>query len=169
MKPQIILVDEADRLVGYKDRALVDHNDIYRVSALWLTDSKTGDTLLAQRKRTKKHDPGKWSTAAAGTNDKGETYEQNMIKEAYEELGLKDVRLRLGPRQFVDSGQHRMFCQWFLAQVDKDTVTITIQDEELEGVRWMSIAELIRDVELHPEAYIASMKVYLPALIEHSL
>ncbi len=45
---QIPIVNEEDQLIGYKDRAAVQSNDIYRVSAVWITDSK-GDILLAQR------------------------------------------------------------------------------------------------------------------------
>ena len=157
MKSDIIIVDEDDAIIGYKRRDLITYNDIYRVSGLWLTDAKTGDVLIAQRKWTKKNDPGKWSAAAAGTNDKGETYEQNILKEAREELGLTDLQLRLGPKQFVDDSEHQFFCQLFVASIDKEQTTITMQAEELEAVRWIPVATLIQDVQHHPDRYVPSI------------
>lgn len=164
MNAEIIIVDEDDNPIGYKRRDLIDHNDIYRVSGLWLADRKTGDVLLAQRKLTKKSDPGKWSAAAAGTNDKGETYEQNMLKEMREELGLTNIKLVKGPKQFIDNGKHRGFCQWFRAEVDKDSTEITIQEEELEGVKWMPVAELVKDLKLYPDRYPAYLEDFLRLL-----
>ena len=164
MQSDIIIVDENDEPIGHKRRDIIDHNDIYRVSGLWLTDSKTGDVLLAQRKWTKKNDPGMWSAAAAGTNDKGETYEQNIAKEVWEELGLKGISFIRGPKQFIDDGKHRFFGQWFLAQTDKDTTEITIQEEELEAVKWLPAAELVADVERHPSYYPPYIKDCLTVL-----
>ena len=70
MSEEIIIVDKEDNIIGYKDRYKLDPSDIYRVSALWLTNSKE-DILLAQRSFDKKHYPGKWGPAVAGTVKKG--------------------------------------------------------------------------------------------------
>ncbi len=69
MRSKIIIVDRDDGIIGSKLRGTLNYEDIYRVSALWLTDSLSGDILLAQRKWTKVNDPGKWSAAVSGTND----------------------------------------------------------------------------------------------------
>jgi isopentenyldiphosphate isomerase len=164
MQSDIVIVDENDTPIGYKRRDLIDHNDIYRVSGLWLTDLRSGDVLLAQRKWNKKNDPGKWSASAAGTNDKGETYEQNIKKEIFEELGLIDLELVVGPKQFIDDGGHRFFGQWFLSQVDKNSIKITIQEEELEGVKWISIARLIEAIKARPDDYVPYIKDCLVTL-----
>lgn len=79
---KIQIVDENDKFVSNKERSEVDYkSDIYRVSALWLTNSK-GQTLLAKRAMVKDKDPGKWGPAVAGTIDEGETYDENIYKEA---------------------------------------------------------------------------------------
>lgn len=40
-KPKIIIVDENDEPIGAKERGtLDDYKDIYRVSALWITNEK---------------------------------------------------------------------------------------------------------------------------------
>ena len=50
---RIIIVDESDEVIGYKERGTLNPEDIYRVSALSVENS-IGQVLLAQRKFTKK-------------------------------------------------------------------------------------------------------------------
>ena len=57
-KPKIIVVDENDKIIGHKNRGTLKKEDIYRVSALWITNSR-GEILLARRHHTKSHHPRK--------------------------------------------------------------------------------------------------------------
>ncbi len=83
-----IIVDENDKRIGLKIRRDIKQEEIYRVSALWIENSK-GDVLLAQRSFDKKNNPGQWGTAVAGTVEEDEDYDLNIYKEAEEEIGLK--------------------------------------------------------------------------------
>src|SRR3989338_6686941 len=87
IKQQIPIVNDRDVGIGYKFREEITKEDIYRVSALWVTNSQVM-ILLAKRALTKKNSPGEWGPAVSGTVDKGETYEGNIYREAEEELGL---------------------------------------------------------------------------------
>ena len=107
-KPKTIIVNENDEIIGYKGKGTLEKSDIYRVSALWIQNSK-GDILLAQRKLTKKHSPGKWGPAVAGTNDEGESYESNIIKETEEEIGLKGYGFKKRDK-FRRSEKNNFFC-----------------------------------------------------------
>ena len=78
-KPKIIIDNENDEIIGYKNINALNQSDIYRTSALWIKNSK-GDIFLAQRAFSKKHSPGKWGPAVAGTIEKGETYYTNIIQ-----------------------------------------------------------------------------------------
>jgi isopentenyldiphosphate isomerase len=156
MKQQIQIVDDSDNLIAHKARADVDPaKDIYRVAALWLTNS-SGDVLIAQRKFTKESNPGKWGPAVAGTVDEGETYEINIYKEAEEEIGLTGVTFQIGPKLRAYEPRNH-FTQWYTAQVDRAADSFVIQEEEVEAVKWISQAELIRDVGVNPDRYITSM------------
>jgi isopentenyl-diphosphate Delta-isomerase len=161
---KIIIVDRNDKPIALKTFSEINNIDIHRVSALWLSDLNTGDCLITQRKWTKHHDPGKWMAAASGTVDEGETYEQNMIKEIEEEIGLSNLHLIEGPKEFVDDGKHKFFVQWFTAQVDKDDVTIKIQSDEVEAYSWINKDELIEDVRQDPNKYVPSMQNALKIL-----
>ena len=112
MVQNIIVVDENDNIIDNKPRDIVDEEGlIYRFSALWIKNSKR-ESFLAKRAYTKTHHPGKWGPAVAGTVDEGESYEDNMIKEAEEELGLINIKLIKGPygKSF---GKYNHFTQWF--------------------------------------------------------
>lgn len=155
-KEQTIIVDDEDNIVGYKDRDKIDwKKDIYRVSALWLTNSK-GEILLAQRSKNKTKDPGTWGPAAAGTVEKGESYEENIIKEMEEEIGLASASLKLGPKVRISSPRN-YFTQWYIAKADKEANEFKVQKEEVEQVKWFSVDFLVKDVKENPSRYIPSM------------
>ena len=156
VKEKIILVDKTDNIIGSKERGTLDQDDIYRISALWIKNTKE-EFLLAQRKLTKKNDPGKWGPAVAGTNDVGETYESNILKEAKEEIGLEKFNFSKS-KKIRKQGHHNYFCQWFVAIVDKNISDFKIQEEEVEQIRWISKQELIEDLSKNPSRYVPSMK-----------
>lgn len=154
MKPKIPIVDENDNVIGYKNRQEILPTDIYRVSALWITNSR-GDILLAQRSFNKAHDPGKWGRAVAGTVEANETYEENIIKEAAEELGIKGIRFTLGPK-LKRNGRHLHFTQWFTCVIDKPESYFKIQPQEVAAVRWLAKGKLINDFKNKSQNYLAS-------------
>ncbi len=51
-----------------------------------------GELFLQKRKENKKVQPGKWDTSVGGHISLGDTVEQGLIREAKEELGLKNVK-----------------------------------------------------------------------------
>ena len=108
---RVPIVNEQDELIEYKDMNDRKEDEIIRVAALWLINEKS-EILLAQRSLNKKRDPGCWGPAVAGTVEEGETYESNIIKEAEEEIGLKDLKptLEIKNRR---SSSHEYFGQWF--------------------------------------------------------
>lgn len=156
MKQQI--VDKDDNLIAVKERDQIDYKtDIYRVAALWLTNSN-GEVLIAQRKLSKDKDPGLWGPAAAGTVEEGETYESNIYKEAQEEIGLEGIKFEKGPRLFI----HRprtFFCQWYTAACDWPANKFIPQETEVEKVEWIHGERLARDIRQHPQKYVSQMPI----------
>jgi len=148
------IVDDQDNIIGAKPRNDVTYADIYRVSSLWLTNSH-GDVLVAQRSWKKSKNPGKWGPAVAGTVEEGETYEQNIYKEADEEIGLTRIKFSLGPKLFVDEdGQRRFFNQWFLGQVDWPLNRFTVRKTEVEAIAWITSDQLLTELKRNDEKYI---------------
>lgn len=156
MGSKIIIVNKNDKVIGYKDRDKITSSDIYRVSSLWIVNSK-GETLLARRAYTKSHDPGKWGPAVAGTVEKGETYYSNIIKESGEELGLLDVKpIKAHKERFF--GKWTYFCQWYMLKDKKSEVDFKINRHEIVEIRWFSKKALKKELDEKPEEFIGSIE-----------
>src|SRR3989339_1888519 len=162
MSEEIIIVDKNDEVIGYKLRQNIKPSDIYRVSALWLTNSR-GDILLAQRAFDKKQHPGKWGPAVAGTLEKGETYDSNILKECAEELGLINFSFVKGPKTFYNS-DYIHFTQWYIAILDKKIKDFDIQPEEVVKIRWFSKSDLEYQVKNNPENFLPNLPSYFKLL-----
>jgi isopentenyl-diphosphate delta-isomerase len=154
-----IIVDENDNVIGTKERDQIGPEDIYRITALWLTNSK-GEVLIARRALSKLHDPGMWAVAVAGTVDEGETYDQNMVKEAEEELGIKGVKLKPLYKDFVVSirgdNQHKYFKKVYWLDKDYSLKDLKFDPREVMAIKWIFFDDLIKDVKVHPENYVPS-------------
>ena len=87
MREKVIVVDKNNNIIGSKYRDELQSNDIIRVVGVWIENEK-GEVLIAQRSFNKKHDPGKWGPAVAGTLEEGESYALNILKEVKEEIGI---------------------------------------------------------------------------------
>ena len=154
-------MDDDDKIIGFKNRDEIDYkNDIYRVSALWLVNSE-GEILLAQRHRNKDKDPGVWGPAVSGTVEEGETYYENIVKEAAEEIGLTGVEFVEGPKQRIYEPRN-FFTQWYVATVEKPEGSFIIKEEEVEKIAWVGPSFLKKDSTEHPEKYVATM----PKIVE---
>jgi len=163
MSSKTIIVDEKDNIIGDKERDAVETSDIYRVSALWITNSQ-GEVLLARRALTKSHSPGKWGPAVAGTVEEGETYYSNIIKEAKEELDLENIQPKTGPKLRV-AQDYNYFCQWYLLEIDKPAEEFIIQKEEVEEVKWISQKELLTEIKEKPENFVEAIKGWVGRII----
>ncbi len=158
IRPKIIIVNENDKIIEHKQRGTLSKNDIYRVSALWITNSKN-QILLAKRHRNKTHHPEQWGPAVAGTVEEGETYRQNIIKETEEEVGVKNITPKLGPKTKT-SGKYNHFTQWYTLTLDKNTSKFKIQEDEVEEIKWFDKEKLETNLKNSPEEYLPRLKKY---------
>lgn len=155
---KVIIVDEKDNEIGVKPFTEIDYEtEIYRVSAVWIQNAKN-ELLLAQRAFTKLHSPGAWGPSAAGTLEVGETYDENIIKEVQEELGvsldLKDLVKGKKLLTVSKNPDRKYFTQWYSAIVDKPIEKFTIQKEEVEAIRWISKEDLLAELTVDPEKFL---------------
>jgi isopentenyl-diphosphate Delta-isomerase len=154
---KIPIVNEKDEIICYKERDTEKQMDLYRVSALWLTNSK-GEVLLSRRALTKSHSPGMWSTAVAGTVEEGETYEQNIVKEIKEEIGLElEIKKGVKVKKFSKERLHNFFCQWFTATIDIDAKDIVFDKIEVAEVKWFSKEKLIQKIKENPKEFAGTV------------
>ncbi len=152
--PLIPIVDKDDNILTYKENSTLDLHDRYRVSALWVTNSR-GEILLAQRHKSKKKHPLLWWPAVAGTVEKDETYEENIIKETEEEIGISRIYPILWPKTKTEI-EYLHFTQWFTVVIDLPIETFKIQKDEVEAIRWISPENLRNELTESPQNFIPS-------------
>lgn len=153
----IPVVNEKDKIIRHKDRNDIDPSvDIVRSASLWITN-RNGEILLAQRKFTKRNNPGKWSEAVGGTVEGDDSYESTMLREAEEEIGLTINDYEIGPKQYINSPT-KYFVQWYKTIIDKPIETFRAQEEELEQLAWISEGQFIKELNDTPEKYIDEMQ-----------
>lgn len=149
---KIPIVDEDDNIIEYRERDNRDFDAIYRVSSLWITDTN-GKILLARRAFNKSHDPGKWGPAVAGTVEEGETYEQNIIKETEEEIGLKNIKPTLGEKKRQRT-KWNYFSQEFLLTLPAGFNDFKVAEDEVAEVKWFSEEELRKELKENPNDFL---------------
>ncbi len=154
---RVVIVNEKDEVIGYKERSKVTKENIYRVSALWLTNYD-GKVLLAKRAKTKSHDPGKWGPAAAGTIEEDESYEENIAHEAAEEIGLTGYEFTKGPK-YLNKDNHNHFTQWFFLKIKEDYNFVL--NDEVEEVKWWDLEELSNTLEDNASEFLVKMPEYV--------
>ena len=89
------LVDAQGKIIGQSPRSLV-HNgskQLHPVVHMHVVNRNKA-ILLQKRPQTKAIQPGKWDTAVGGHISAGETLEQALKKEAFEEIGLQGFSAR---------------------------------------------------------------------------
>ena len=152
----IIIVDDCDNIIGIKERNSITKKDVYRVSALWITNSKD-EILLARRSLNKEHSPGKWGPAVTGTIEENETYDSNMIKETEEEIGLKNIKPQKGLKIKMVT-KYNYFCQWYFLKIDRNLEEFKIQKSEIEEIEWFSREELSHKINENQDEFILSVR-----------
>jgi len=162
------IVDENDKEIGYKEDSLITRDDIYRATGLLIVNSQ-GQVLLAKRVLTKTHSPGKWAPAVAGTVEKGENYDSNIIKEGKEELGLdldiSELEMSLKSRVKLD---WNYFAQIYFYKCDKAVAEFNFDKKEASELKWFSLTELKNEFHNHPEHFVPNFVNYYP-LVEKRL
>jgi isopentenyldiphosphate isomerase len=171
---RIPIVDENDNILEYKERESILPADIYRVAGLWVVDGK-GRALFARRAWSKKKGPGKWGPSVAGTVEEGETYEQNIIKEAQEELGLENIVPAAWIKLRTARAADNYFGQWFMVVRDVSVTELRPDPREVAEVKWMSRTEFIDAVKHSPDEFLEGTRglldkepEYLDAIFSYS-
>ncbi len=148
---KVPIIDENDNVLGYKEKADLLPTDCHRCSAIWVTNAR-GDVLLAKRVMTKKTSPGVWSPPIAGTVEEGETYDSNVVKEAEEELGLKNIQPKKLFKKFR-AGRHGHLTQWYALQIETPVEELKWSREEYDEARWFTRKEIEEGLKERPEEF----------------
>lgn len=140
----IDIYDENNKYMNYSlDRKEVHDKNLWHhhVSA-WIMNYK-GQVLLQQRSLEKKKNPGKWSKTG-GHVDAGETCEEAIRREVYEEIGLKVNNNEVENIEIFKSANpdEHYFSYGYIFFTGLNEEEFKLQKEEVNAVRYYNIEEL---------------------------
>lgn len=136
----LYLVDENDEVLGIKPRHEVNSNDRCRIVLLWVENDR-GEVLLVRRAHTKKTFPGLWSYAVTGAVSHPESYDEAIVREMEEELGIKGFKPEALIKMNRDFAQGKCVGQFYKLVIPNDYELIP-DKEEVAEIKWVSKNEL---------------------------
>ena len=161
-----IIVDLDDNVIGCKVRSDINSDDIYRVSGLWVGNDKN-QVLLAKRSKYKSQNPDRWMpVVVSGTVAEGETYEENIIKETMEEIGI-DLRAKgfeLIQKKLVNT-KYNFYASVFkpILPIAKEEIKFDIN--ETSELKWFDKGELKKQIEANPDDFVPEMSQVTDGLL----
>jgi isopentenyl-diphosphate delta-isomerase len=154
---KIPIVDEQDEVIAYKTREETTREDIRRIVALHVFN-KNGDVLIAKRQSTKIIDPNLWGPSVAGTVDEGFDYDETVLKEAEEEIGLDDIKPIFLKKMFYETENARRFTGVYYVIINEVERDLKRQEEEVSELKWVNVLELEKWWNEKPEEFVPSFK-----------
>ncbi len=145
----LILVDEADREVGYlsKERCHDGPGVLHRAFSLLIFNDR-GELLLQRRSAAKRLWPHYWSNSCCSHPRRAETMEAATRRRLYEELGLECPLHFLFKFQYqaqYDSvGAEHELCSVFIG---RSSERVRIDHNEIADWRWVSPDRLAEEMQ----------------------
>ncbi len=99
--------------------------------------------LLQKRPVTKDIQPGKWDTAVGGHIEAGETLEEALKRETFEETGLREFSTRFLKKYVWESDVEKELVYVFITY---DHHGISVQSEEVDELRFWKRSEVERNL-----------------------
>ena len=153
------VVDESDNVVGRSRRSDVHQRGLLHRSIHLLVFNRSGELLMQKRSMEKDEDPGKWCSSVAGHLDSGETYDDCVVREAKEEIGLE---LNSVPRKLfkIDASEENgnEFTWTYQATASGPFVFDLCEVTELQ---WFDLKEVNRLIQEQEDIFSSSfLKVF---------
>jgi isopentenyl-diphosphate delta-isomerase len=166
---QVILVDEQDRPIGLMEKQAAHIGPhLHRAFSVFIFNSK-GELLLQQRALSKYHSPGLWTNTCCSHPRAGETLEEATSRRLMEEMGMvcpiHEVYTFIYMAPVGQGLTEHEFDHVFIGQSDDIPA---INTEEVASWKYMSIADLQKDIELYPELYTEWFKITFEEMTHHA-
>nr|WP_321485918.1 NUDIX domain-containing protein [uncultured Draconibacterium sp.] len=138
------LVDEQGKVTGQAPRSQVHNGSklLHPVVHLHVLN-KNGSILIQKRPANKLIQPGKWDTAVGGHISAGETLEQALKKEVFEEIGLKEFSAKL---QKVYKWESEVEAELIYLFTTYDYKGFGIQSDEVEELRFWTKKQVAKNL-----------------------
>jgi isopentenyl-diphosphate delta-isomerase len=160
----VILVNTADQPVGRMEKFEAHQRGLlHRAFSVFLFNEQ-GETLLQQRAAGKYHSPLLWTNSCCSHQREGESNLEAATRRLYEELGinsneiteLRDAFHFIYRAEFDNGLTEHELDHVLLGRFDG---AVALNTEEVEAVRWISMADLALEMAAHPEQFTAWFQI----------
>lgn len=153
------VVDEQDNVIGQLTRAQVHRQRLFHRSVHVLVFNRQKQIFLQRRSRFKDTCPLLWTTSCSGHVDSGETYDQAVVRELVEELGIELPKDSLPQLLFKhppcrETGHE--FIQVYRLEWNQP---MHLDADEIEEGRWLTPSELDAWIRSEPAVHSPSLKL----------
>jgi isopentenyl-diphosphate delta-isomerase len=144
---KVILVDRNNNQIGTEEK-LKAHQDakLHRAFSIYIFNNK-GELLIQQRAKHKYHCPGLWANTCCSHPRPEEDIDDAIHRRLEEEMGfdaeLKEVMRFIYKIKFDNGLTENEYLYVFKGKADPE---ITINKEEVEDHRWISIKDLKKKI-----------------------
>lgn len=155
MANRIQIVNENDQPIGSATHQEVWSKGLYHRSVHIIIQDEKRNILLQKRSPQKTLYPGKWTNAATGHVDEGETFEASASRELMEEIGINIPLDFLGKFTFHHQDNDRIINQFngvFLGKI-VHTTPLTLSPGEVSETKWFTRNELAQATVDHLENF----------------
>ena len=169
---ELILVNEADEILGYADKLAVHVGAglLHRAFSIFIFNAE-GAILLQRRAEGKYHFPGKWTNACCSHPVRNETTcdaaERRLSEEMGLEVPLREVFSFIYRAKDVQTGlvEHELD-HVLLGQTDEQP---RANPDEVAEWRWIALIDLQQELGSDPHSYTPWFPIALEKLLAQGL
>lgn len=157
------IYDENNRSLGIsKPRSEVHQTGLWHRTVHIHIINGQGDYLVHLRSPYKDLFPNCWDTRFGGHVVAGASYEETVIKELEEELGLsvepKDLIFACEKKS--DIGMNREYAQVYFYKFDGNLSDLKFSDSEVVAVKWLSAASILDSINKEPNIWTTRLESF---------
>ncbi len=149
MDEMLDIVDDADNVTGQAERSRVHEEGLIHRTVMFFIFDEAGRVFVNQRAMDKEFFGGAYSVALGGHVSAGQTYEQAVRREAFEEAGIKT--------------EPHMIAK-FKKRIDEESENVTVYSFTIDGLPKLDEKEIIsgRFMDLDEAKVMMETKKFLP-------
>ncbi|MDY0781651.1 isopentenyl-diphosphate Delta-isomerase [Tenacibaculum sp. IB213877] len=160
IEEQVILVDEQDNKVGLMPKMEAHEKALlHRAFSVFVFNDKN-QLMLQQRAKGKYHSPLLWTNTCCSHQRDGETNIEAGKRRLQEEMGftceLEEVFSFIYKAPFDNGLTEHEYDHVMIGKFNDEP---SINKEEVEAYKWMTLKEVKNDMEQYPQHYTAWFKI----------
>ena len=173
LEAKVVLVNEFDEEIGAMDKLEAHERGLLHRAFSVLVFNSKNELLLQRRAFGKYHSEGLWTNTCCSHPYPGESILDAGKRRLFEEMGFTcklNHAFSFIYKAELDKGLTEYELDHVMIGFSEETPHLNL--EEVSAFRWMSIKEIIADMEFYPENYTAWFRILMTdynAKIEKSI